>query len=568
MKIRITEPYLWLPVDRKKPQVKLHFYCGKDKFQEVDIRLGDASADFYTSMDVSRFQGQEIAIEGSAEELFGILCSSEEPRNAYPFRPLIHFAPRIGWMNDPNGLVYADGVYHLFYQWNPYDVIWGNMHWGHAVSRDLITWEHRPTAMEPDVYGTVYSGCGWQDKENAAGFGKDALLFFYTAAGGSNEWSAEAGNRHTQRLAVSTDGGNTLVKEGKPVVEHIRGENRDPKVFYHEASGAYIMVLYLEENEFAIFRSADLLHWKETQRFSAEGMWECPDLIELPVTTDNRENPDDENHACSQENPVGRAACPDEKKWVFWSADGYYMTGDFDGYHFTPDSGVKAAYLTKLPYAAQTYAGCGDRVISVSWLRTQSDQGNTRGIMALPAELSLVRTEDDMVICFEPVKELQKHRIPVDIRALEPADNGAWQQTAEPADDGARQGFRLPLEDQAAEIIIEWKAQEKGYTKLAVGDVVITVDFAEGRMEITGQQSPKEPVSIPLDGKRVLDRESVADREKAFDLRVIVDNGVVEFYGKGGMLYGAVTPQEGILQGAVTVENDADITGFRAYRIR
>ena len=242
----------------------------------------------------------------------------------YSDRPALHFTAETGWINDPNGLVYADGVYHLYYQWNPFGTEWGNMHWGHAVSRDLITWEHRPVALMPDEFGTVYSGCGWQDHEGVAGFGKDALLFYYTAAGGSNQWSTDQGNKHTQRLAISTDGGETLQKVGT-VIEHIKGENRDPKIFWHAESGAYIMVLYLDGTEFAIFRSADLLHWQESQRFSAERMWECPGLFALPV--EDR---------------------PGEKKWVFWSADGYYRIGDFDGYAFHPETEVLTGYDTKL----------------------------------------------------------------------------------------------------------------------------------------------------------------------------------------------------------------------------
>ena len=242
MLLHISEPYLWLPVNREKPEVKLHFYCNGVKFQEVDIQLGGTDCDFYTFMDVSRYLGQEIEIRGElpADLLYNIFCYHETVQNVYPFRPQIHFAPETGWHNDPNGLVFADGVYHLYYQWNPYGVIWGNMHWGHAVSKDLLRWEHKPVVMDPDQYGTIYSGCGWQDKENAAGFGENALLFFYTASGGCNQWSVDAGNQHTQRLAVSTDGGETLQRIDGTILPHIRGGNRDPKIFYHRESGAYI----------------------------------------------------------------------------------------------------------------------------------------------------------------------------------------------------------------------------------------------------------------------------------------------------------------------------------------
>ena len=169
MLLHISEPYLWLPVEKENPEVKLHLYLyqnncpNREKIQEIDIHLGGKEKNFYTFMDVGRYLGQEIEICGAVEEdmLYGIFCYREKVQNVYPFRPKLHFSPEIGWNNDPNGMVFADGVYHLYYQWNPYGVVWGNMHWGHAVSRDLLTWEHRPMAMEPDEYGTAFSGCGW-----------------------------------------------------------------------------------------------------------------------------------------------------------------------------------------------------------------------------------------------------------------------------------------------------------------------------------------------------------------------------------------------------------------------
>ena len=155
------------------------------------------------------------------------------------------------------------------------------MHWGHAVSKDMIRWEHCPVVLKPDETGTAYSGCAIQDKNNLAGFGKDALLYYYTAAGGRNEWSRSRGNLFTQRLAYSLDNGQTLKVSDKFKIEHIVNENRDPKVFYHEPTKAYIQVLYLDENEFVLYRSEDLLEWKEIQRLDFHGMWECLSLIHI-----------------------------------------------------------------------------------------------------------------------------------------------------------------------------------------------------------------------------------------------------------------------------------------------
>ena len=209
MNLHVTARFLWLPLNRASPVIKLHFLSEGAKFQEIDLSLNPDHPEYCAAMDLGGYAGSVIEVHGSLSDdmLTGLRFHDVPPCTDYPFRPKIHFTAPVGWINDPNGLVYADDVWHLYHQWNPYGTEWGNMHWGHAVSRDLIAWEHKGVVMEPDEFGTVFSGCGWLDRENAAGFGKDALLFFYTASGGCSQWSADAGNRHTQRLAVSADGG-------------------------------------------------------------------------------------------------------------------------------------------------------------------------------------------------------------------------------------------------------------------------------------------------------------------------------------------------------------------------
>ena len=206
MTLKIGKPYIWLPVSKNAPETKLHFFIEGKKVQEIDIHLGKTDCEFYGCWDASAFVGKEIQIEGADKELLeGIFCYEKPYENVYPYRPKLHFAPVTGWHNDPNGMIYADGFYHLYYQWNPYGTGWGNMHWGHVKSKDMYHWEQEGMAMAPDEKGTVYSGCAIQDKDNLTGCGKDALLFYYTAAGGRNQWSEDAGNLFTQRLAFSVD---------------------------------------------------------------------------------------------------------------------------------------------------------------------------------------------------------------------------------------------------------------------------------------------------------------------------------------------------------------------------
>ena len=285
-------------------------------------------------------------------------------KNIYP---KAHFTPQTGWMNDPNGLVYHDGSYELYYQYNPYGVEWNHISWGHAKSTDLLHWENLPVTLTPDEDGYMFSGCGIRNDQGLLGLPTDALLFFYTAAGHMSPESA--GKGFQIMLAVSTDGGKTLIKTGRVVLESPAWENRDPKVFWHEESKAYILVLYLHGQDFGIFRSENLEHFDLTDRITLEGGYECPDLYLLQV----------ENSA--------------EKKWVFWSADGSYYVGNFDGYHFKQTQGRRYAYGTRHPlaYAAQTWSGVpGDRVLGVSWIKSVNVAGVYSGAYTIPRELGLV----------------------------------------------------------------------------------------------------------------------------------------------------------------------------------
>lgn len=534
MLLHISKPYLWFPVVKENPEVKLHLYLHQEnsphseKIQEIDIHLGGNDRDFYTSMDVSLYLGQDMEICGEVEEdmLYGIFCCDSRVQNIYPFRPLLHFSPEIGWNNDPNGMVFAHGLYHLYYQWNPYGVVWGNMHWGHAVSRDLLTWEHRPLAMAPDEYGTAFSGCGWADQENTAGYGRDALLFYYTAAGGTNTWSAEKHRPFTQRLKVSTDGGETLKSSDKFFLDHVAGENRDPKVFYHQESQAYIMLLYLDGSEFAFYRSKDLLSWEESSRLSVKGMWECPDLFELPV-----ENTGNTDHA---ENSGNTADLGQNKKWVFWSADGYYVVGNFDGWRFTPETPLQTAYSTKLPYAAQSFAGVSGRTISIAWLRTDNCRGNYRGLMSLPAELSLVTENSGWKLKFRPVRELEN--------CCGPA--------AKLASDNAMAATKLSLKGTPLDIHLSWEPQKKGTTKLSLGNIEIIVDFVRETIRFNDLEKHADTAFISF------------CRQKPLHLRLIIDQEVIEFFGNHGIIYGAVEMEENILRRTLWIESTAKIASM------
>ena len=287
-------------------------------------------------------------------------------------RPQLHLTAPAGWINDPNGLVFKDGKYHFYYQHNPTGTKWGNIHWGHAESTDLLSFTDTGDVLCPDEMGLMYSGSAIADTDNRAGFGKNALLYFYTAMG----------KKGVQCIASSTDG-RTLTKHAV-VLDTIVGENRDPKVIYHPESGAFIMALYLTGFEFAILRSEDCINWEISQKFSCDGMRECPDLYR---TGDD---------------------------WIFSSAQGYYLIGKFDGYTFTPTSERLSLYAENAaPYAAQTFSGLTDRILNVAWFSSGLESEPWFGMLTFPTELTVKATGNGRRLCCEFAREITGRFDPV-----------------------------------------------------------------------------------------------------------------------------------------------------------
>lgn len=302
-------------------------------------------------------------------------------------RPVYHFTAQKGWLNDPNGLVFYKGEYHLFFQHNPFGTEWGNMTWGHAVSKDLVHWEQLSNALEPDELGTIYSGSALVDQFNKSGFGTrqgPAMVMFYTAAGGNNE--ASKGKPFTQCMAYSTDGRTFTKFSGNPVIGHIEHENRDPKVFWHQESASFIMALYLDGDRFALFRSPDLKKWTRSGDVTMPGSSECPDLFELPF---------------------GK-----KSYWVFTDASGHYRLGNFDGYKFTPLTEPIEGDRGANSYAAQTYSDLPKgRRVQISWMRDGRYPGQPfNQQMTIPRELTLRATPSGPRLSLLPVKELEKLR--------------------------------------------------------------------------------------------------------------------------------------------------------------
>lgn len=318
-----------------------------------------------------------------------------------PYRPAFHFSPKKGWMNDPNGMVYANGVYHLFFQYNPDSTVWGPMHWGHATSSDLVHWKELPIALYPDSLGTIFSGSAVIDVNNTAGFGKNAMVAIFTQ---HNPVLEKAGSNtfQNQSIAYSLDGGKTWTKyNGNPVVKNpgIR-DFRDPKVSWFAPQHKWIMTLATLDH-ITFYSSTDLKNWKEESEFGKNigahgGVWECPDLFPLPYQG--------------------------KQKWVLvvninpggpnGGSATQYFTGNFDGHTFTPDA-TQTKWLDYGPdeYAGITWSNTGNRKIFFGWMSNWEyaqvvPTKNWRSANTIPRELSLKKVNNEFWIASNPVKEL------------------------------------------------------------------------------------------------------------------------------------------------------------------
>lgn len=422
-------------------------------------------------------------------------------------RPQFHFTPKKNWTNDPNGLVWFQGEYHLFFQHNPRGICWGNMTWGHAVSPDLLHWQQLDHALEPDELGTIFSGSAVVDWRNTAGFqtgSEPAMVACYTSAGSETPEPKP----FTQSIAYSNDRGRTWTRyAGNPVLGHRRGANRDPKLIRHESSGQWVMALYLDGHDYALFSSPDLKRWEQLCEVHLPGASECPDFFPLAVDGD-----------------------PAKTIWLFWGGNGTYALGTFDGRVFTPQTEVLRAESGANGYAAQTWSDVPEedgRRIQISWMsggKYPAMPFNQQ--MSIPVELSLRTFSEGVRLCRWPVRELDGLR--------------AWQHVWK--DESLTEGHDL-IPGTAGELFDVHLDLDPG-TAQAVGVWVrgleLCCDLQQGTISFQGKSAP-----LPRRDGRVLLRLLV-DRTS---LEVFADQGQVSmsfcflpeaadhplaFYAKGG----------------------------------
>ena len=386
--IKVENPtkYLLLPIQEEKDEAQVLLDTGSKDDTWMDVRLAQNGSDYYVPFALGKGKTATVKILGLKKDALALnllkLSDTFDTTNTDYYRPSYHFTPLYGWMNDPNGMVYKDGEYHLYFQYNPYGSKWGNMHWGHAVSKDLVHWEHLDPAIARDPVGHIFSGSSVVDKKNTAGFGKDAIIAIYT--------NNSVNHDEIQCIAYSNDNGRTFTKyEGNPVLTPFDGlkDFRDPKVFWYEKGKCWYMIVSADK-ETRFYKSKNLKKWTYVSAFG-KGMgqqpcqYECPDFFQLPVNGDKK-----------------------KMKWVmtmninpgcwFGGSATEYFVGDFDGKKFTcPDANeVKWLDWGKDHYATVTFSNTGDRVLGITWMSNWQYANLTpfkqnRGANGLPRELKL-----------------------------------------------------------------------------------------------------------------------------------------------------------------------------------
>ena len=417
--VRVTgqSKYLLLPVQDAGEESQVHVVVDGKLERSIVVRLATSKVDYTVPLDLTPYQGKHVVLNVVTPQSRSTIREAKEDacwkdmrlsdtfsaENREKYRPAYHHTPLYGWMNDPNGMVYHDGVWHLCYQWNPFGSKWQNMTWGHSTSRDLIHWEPQEPTLLPDGLGTIFSGSSAIDEANSAGFGKNSIVTLFTSAA----------NSQVQSLAYSNDGGYTYTTyPGNPVLT-LESEARDPNMFWNEETKQWTLILaHALDHEMLIFTSPDLKSWTLQSSFgkglgAQDGVWECPDLFELPVTGTQ------------------------EKKWVlicninpggpFGGSATQYFTGSFDGKTFKVDTDasgnvpIQWLYYRKNHYSTVSWSDTPGRRTVIGWMSNWQYAAEVptlqfRSANTLPREMGVFKVDDQYYVSSKPSPELDALR--------------------------------------------------------------------------------------------------------------------------------------------------------------
>ena len=407
--------YLLIPVQENAEMANVKVIADNKQVKTINIKLANNHIDYLVPLDLQEFAGEkslalDIHVNGTNRTDGGIAsfgCWKKmqfsdiyDISNREQYRPIYHHTPAYGWMNDPNGMFYKDGVWHLYFQHNPFGSQWENMTWGHSTSTDLVHWTFEGDPVQPDVWGAIFSGSAVVDKENTAGFGKDAVVALYTSAAESQ----------IQSMAYSTDNGKTFTKyEGNPVITSNVPDFRDPHMFWNEDIKKWNMILAAGQH-MEIYTSDNLKEWKLESSFGAEygnhgGVWECPDLMKMKVKGTDKEK--------------WMLICNINPGGPFGGSATQYFIGDFDGYKFVCDTKpevTKWMDYGKDHYATVTFDNAPDgRHVAIAWMSNWQYANlvptkQYRSCNSIPRDLGLFEYDGDIYCSVLPSPEMTAAR--------------------------------------------------------------------------------------------------------------------------------------------------------------
>ena len=534
--VRITgdSRYLLLPVQESNDDARIVVLVDGNIDRTVNVRLAKSKVDYYIPFDLAPYKGHNVLLnvvttqdrsnirEAKDDACWKNMALSDtfDTSNREKYRPAYHHTPLYGWMNDPNGMFYKDGVWHLYYQWNPYGSKWQNMTWGHSSSKDLVTWEHQPVAIEANGLGAVFSGSSVVDTENTAGFGENAIVSLYTSADVSQ----------IQSLAYSEDNGRTFeIYPGNPIIT-LESEARDPNMFWNNDTKCWVLSLaHALDHEMLFFTSADLKKWTLQSAFgkgigAQDGVWECPDLFKLKV------------------------GGTDEEKWVlvcninpggpFGGSATQYFVGDFDGRTFNADTDVNGNVPTKwMDYGKDHYATVSwsdapdNRRTLIGWMSNWQYAAEVptmqyRSANTLPREAGLFKGADGQIyLSSTPVPELIKLRDKEVININNKSIGKNPREFALPASNDGVCEILLDLDCKKADSIdidIANKAGEFVTLRYNSSDNTLSFDRRHSGIVDFSQDFPAVTVAPTF------------DNSKKVSLRIFIDKSSMEVFGNSG----------------------------------
>ena len=499
--VTVIDPLLNIPVNEGAERYYLELFADGKQVRGIDIALATDEVDYWVVTDLTPWLGEEIEIRtrlltennpALLEKITladGILDSDDLYKES--LRPQFHFSSKRGWLNDPNGLVYHGGKFHLFYQHNPFG--WDhsrndyNKTWGHATSTDLVHWTELPGAVHPDHLGPIYSGSSIVDHNNTAGFkagDESPIVCFYTSAGGRSPWSAD--KKFTQSITYSPDGGKTFIPyEGNPVLENIEYINRDPKVIWHEPTGKWVMVLHFDDRAMAFFTSDDLKSWEYQSEIESDVMIDCPELFQLPVDGD-----------------------PQNKKWIIYGGNGDYMIGEFTGKAFIPETKEIQYHYGDCFYASQTFSDVPEsdgRRIQMAWGVVPAWDMPFNQMMLFPVELSLRTTDEGLRMYAYPVREIEN---------LYSSEESWSDLLIEPG-----QNILSEVSGELFDILAEIEIGNSGEFGFVINGTEIKYDNENHLLTCNEEAAP------------------LSAEDDAIGLRLLVDRSTIEIFANDGRIY-------------------------------